>query len=92
MHQIQQYIGAYTTDLDGLDTLVFTAGVGEHSAIVRQAVCAQLGYLGVKLDEAKNQANALSIEAPDSRVKVAVIPTDEESIIARDIIQVLGLN
>ncbi|KJW13432.1 acetate/propionate family kinase [Levilactobacillus spicheri] len=92
VHQIQQYIGAYTTDLDGLDTLVFTAGVGEHSAIVRQAVCAQLGYLGVKLDEAKNQANALSIEAPDSRVKVAVIPTDEESIIARDIIQVLGLN
>lgn len=92
VHQIQQYIGAYVTDLNGLDTLVFTAGVGEHSAQVRQAVCAQLAYLGVKLDDEKNQANALSIEAPDSKVKVAVIATDEESILARDIIQVLGLN
>lgn len=92
VHQIQQYIGAYVTDLNGLDTLVFTAGVGEHSAMIRQAVCAQLAYLGVKLDDQKNQENALSIEAADSRVKVAVIPTDEESIIARDIIEVLGLN
>jgi len=92
VHQIQQYIGAYVTDLNGLDTLVFTAGVGENSAMIRQAVCEQLGYLGVKLDSSKNQANETSIEAADSRVKVAVIGTDEESIIARDIVQVLGLS
>ncbi|WP_125580777.1 acetate/propionate family kinase [Levilactobacillus cerevisiae] len=92
VHQIQQYIGAYTTDLEGLDTLVFTAGIGEHSALIRQMVCDRLGYLGVKLDAAKNDANELSIEAADSRVKVAVIPTDEEIIIARDVMSVLGLN
>ncbi|AYM02411.1 acetate/propionate family kinase [Levilactobacillus yiduensis] len=88
-HQIQQYIGAYTTDLEGLDTLVFTAGIGEHSALVRKMVCSRLRYLGVKIDEAKNQANEISIEAEDSRVKVAVIPTDEEIIIARDVMAVL---
>ncbi|MDT7014337.1 acetate kinase [Lactobacillus sp. PFC-70] len=91
VHQIQQYIGAYTTDLNGLDMLVFTAGVGEHSAMIRQAVCAQLAFLGVKLDDEKNRADALRIDAPNSRVKVAVIPTDEEAIIARDIKQVLGI-
>ncbi|ABJ64678.1 acetate kinase [Levilactobacillus brevis] len=88
-HQIQQYIGAYTTDLEGLDTLVFTAGIGEHSALVRQMVCERLGYLGIKLDPEKNAANALSIEAADSRVKVAVIPTDEEIVIARDVMALL---
>lgn len=90
VHQIQQYIGAYTTDLQGLDTLVFTAGIGEHSALIRQRVCENLGYLGVRIDPVKNEANALSIEAADSRVKVAVIPTDEEIVIARDVVQVLG--
>ena len=88
-HQIQQYIGAYTTDLEGLDTLAFTAGIGEHSALVRQMVCERLGYLGIKLDPEKNAANALSIEAADSRVKVAVIPTDEEIVIARDVMALL---
>jgi acetate kinase len=88
VHSIQQYIGAYTTDLEGLDTLVFTAGIGEHSAFIRSEICKRLGYLGVKIDEAKNKENALSIEAPDSKVKVAVIPTNEEIIIARDVMKV----
>ena len=55
VHSIQQYIGAYTTDLDGLDTLVFTAGIGEHAAYIRSQICKNLDYLGVKIDEEKNK-------------------------------------
>lgn len=90
IHQIQQFIGAYTTDLEGLETLVFTAGVGEHSAPVRSRVCASLGYLGVEIDEDKNLANDFEISTPNSRVKVLVIPTDEELIIARDTLKIVG--
>lgn len=90
-HKIIHYIGAYAADLNGLDTLVFTAGVGEHSARVRKMVCDSLTYLGVKIDESKNQDNALSLESADSKVKVMVIPTDEEVIIARDVMRVARL-
>jgi acetate kinase len=90
IHQIQQFIGAYTTDLEGLETLVFTAGVGEHSAPVRSRVCANLSYLGVEIDEDKNLANDFEISTPNSRVKVLVIPTDEELIIARDTLKIVG--
>lgn len=91
VHQIVHYIGAYTADLNGLDTLVFTAGVGEHSSRTRTAVCEYLTYLGVKLDEEKNKNNELFIEATDSQVKVLVIPTDEEVIIARDVMRIAKL-
>lgn len=84
VHQIQEYVAAYTADLGGLQTLVFTAGVGEHSAPIRERVCAGLKYLGIKLDNQANQDNELDISAADSRVKVLVIPTNEELIIARE--------
>lgn len=74
-----------------MDSIVFTAGVGEHSALVRQLACQNLGYLGVKIDTAKNAANALSIETADSTTKVLVIPTDEELMIARDVVRVAQL-
>lgn len=90
-HQIVHYIGAYAADLNGLDTLVFTAGVGEHSARIRKAVCESLTYLGVTLDQKANEANAQEISSKDSRVKVLVIPTDEEIIIARDVMRIAGL-
>ncbi|MBM7711543.1 acetate kinase [Enterococcus xiangfangensis] len=90
-HQIIHYIGAYAADLNGLDTLVFTAGVGEHSATVRKMVCNSLTYLGITIDESKNKENALSIETVDSKVKVLVIPTDEEVIIARDVMRIARL-
>jgi acetate kinase len=90
-HQIQFYIGAYAAELNGVDSIVFTAGVGEHSALVRQLACQNLGYLGVKIDTAKNAANALSIETADSTTKVLVIPTDEELMIARDVVRVAQL-
>ncbi|MHA5130682.1 acetate kinase [Oenococcus oeni] len=91
VHQIQEYIGAYTTDLGGLNTLIFTAGIGEHSASIRKRVCHDLSYLGVEIDETRNEANRIEIQDNNSRVRVLVIPTDEEIIIARDVVKVLGL-
>lgn len=89
-HSIQQYIGAYATDLNGLDTLIFTAGIGEHSATVREMICRQLGYLGVQIDPDKNAHDELVISRPDSPVKVAVIPTNEELVIARDVMKFIN--
>ena len=75
--------GALASALGGLDGLVFTAGIGEHAAPVRAAVCERLAWLGVDLDRAANTRHAARISTPKSRVSVHVIPTDEEIIIAR---------
>lgn len=80
---IVHYIGSFAMDLGRLDYLVFTAGIGEHSAYIREKVCAKLNLLGVKLDAEKNERNDAEISAVDSTVKVLVIPTDEELGIAR---------
>lgn len=82
VHRIVRETGALAAVLGGLDMLVFTAGVGEHSALVRERVCASLGWLGVTLDAAANQRNAAVISCDDSRVLVAVEPTNEEWITA----------
>jgi acetate kinase len=78
-----KYTGAYAAVLGGLDAFVFTAGIGEHSAPVRAALCAKLAWLGVKLDKQANDSNGPRISAADSRVSVWVIPTDEELMIAQ---------
>lgn len=75
-------LGAYVAVLGGLDALVFTAGIGEHSALVRAALCRELGWLGVVFDEQANEANGPCISAEGSKVSVWVIPTDEERMIA----------
>ncbi len=80
---IVHYIGAFFLDLGGLDDLVFTAGIGEHSPAVRALVCDKLGPIGVKLDAARNAASAQVISADSSAVRVLVIPTDEELGVAR---------
>ena len=80
---IVHYIGAFAMDLGKLDYLVFTAGIGEHSAYIRRLVCEKLGLLGIKIDEKKNRADETEISAGDSKVKVLVIPTNEELGIAR---------
>lgn len=80
---IVHYIGSFFLDLGGLTDLVFTAGIGEHSDRVRAMVCEKLSAIGVKLDEDANRAHAAVISAPDSKVTVRVIPTDEELGIAR---------
>jgi len=83
---IKKYIGAYAAAMGGIDAIVFTAGIGENSDLVREAVCKDLEFLGVKFDPSKNKARGKEAEltTPDSKVKVYVIPTNEELVIARD--------
>jgi len=76
-------IGALTTVLGGLDVLVFSAGIGEHSAQTRELICARLAWLGLALDTSANESNATKISLADSTTDVFVIPTDEEIVIAR---------
>ena len=83
VRRIVREIGALAAVLDGLDLLVFTAGVGEHNAFVRERVCASLGHLGVRLDADANRADAAVVSAADSRVRVGVEPTNEEWVAAR---------
>ncbi len=80
---IVHYIGAFAMDLGTLDYLVFTAGIGEHSALIRSRVCSKLGLLGIRLDEGRNERGETEISGADSAVKVLIIPTDEELGIAR---------
>jgi len=86
IHGIIKYIGAYIAVLGGVDAIIFTAGIGENSPLLRKKVCEQLSYLGIKLDEKKNllRGQTTEISTPDSTVKVFVIPTDEELVIAED--------
>jgi acetate kinase len=91
-YRIKKYIGAYAAVLNGLDALVFTAGVGENDALVRARACQQLEFLGIHLDEAKNQLRAKQlreINLPESRVKILVVPTNEELEIARQCFSLL---
>ena len=87
-YQIKKYIGAYSASMGGLDAIVFTAGIGEHSPFIRANALAGLEYLGVKLDESRNDfghsGTPVEISADDSRVKVYMIPTNEELVIAQD--------
>ncbi|MGM9651503.1 MAG: acetate/propionate family kinase [Faecousia sp.] len=85
-YEVKKYVGAYAAALGGLDVLVFTAGVGENGPATRAAVCDGLEFLGVKLDPEKNaqRGKEMIISAPDSKVTVWVIPTNEELVIAQD--------
>ncbi len=88
----QREIGGLTAMLQGLDTLVFSAGIGEHSPTVRAAICAGLGWLGVEIDPMLNasaKAVPTKISTPESRVSVWMIPTDEEAVIANETAGVL---
>ena len=85
-YEVKKYIGAYAAALGGLDVLVFTAGVGENGVLMRSMICEGLEFLGVKLDAEKNKlrGDERIISAPDSKVTVWVIPTNEELMIAQD--------
>ncbi len=90
-YRIVKYIGAYVTVLNGADAISFTAGVGENSVLVRKLVCDRLGFLGVKLDEEANKSASgeTLISTPDSKIRVYVVPTDEELSIARQTAELL---
>ncbi len=81
-YHAKKFIGAYAAALGGLEALVFSGGIGERSADVRAEICEGLEFLGIHLDPRLNAASAGVISAEDSRVRVRVIPTDEESVIA----------
>jgi len=83
IYRIGRELGSLAAALGGLDALVFTGGIGERAALIRQGVCEQAAWLGVALDAAANDANASRISTPSSRVSAWVIPTNEELMIAR---------
>lgn len=92
-YRIKKYIGAYTAAMGGVDIIVFTAGVGEHQWDVRKGAVEGLGFFGISLDEDKNRKNCGEeeiISTPDSRVKVVVVPTDEELLIATDTLELVA--
>jgi acetate kinase len=88
VHQARHWIGSFYLELNGLDALVFTAGIGENRTGIREAICSQLDQLGIVLDIEKNNATKAQeavISASGSRVKILVIPTNEELVVAREV-------
>ena len=93
VHSLLKIIGGYIAVLGGVDAIVFTAGVGENGWVLRKQLIERLGYLGIKLDEQNNRVRGetIMISTPDSKVKVYIIPTDEESVIAHDTVRLAKL-
>ena len=92
-HRVKQFMGAYAAILGGLDLIVFTGGIGEHSPEIRAQICAGLEFLGVEIDESRNQSSSETISTESGKVRVAVMRTDEEAMIARHVRRVLnGVN
>lgn len=94
-YDVKKYIGQYAAVMNGVDVIVFTAGVGENTPYVRAGACADLEFMGVKLDDEKNchcpRGKIAEISAADSKVRILVIPTNEELVIARETKRVAGL-
>ncbi len=90
-YQAKKWLGAFAAALGGLDTLVFAGGIGENTPSIRARICEGLGFLGIKLNEARNAENAAVISAESGRVTVRIIRTDEELMIARSTCRLLGL-
>ena len=87
VYRLKKYIGAYAAAMNGVDAIVFTAGVGENSSVLRKAVLSGLTFLGIELDAERNSQRSKEpreISTHDSRVKALVVPTNEELLIARD--------
>jgi acetate kinase len=91
-HRIKKYIGSYAAILNGLDAIVFTAGIGENSSLMREMACENLNFLGIELDDLKNKIRSkeiTEIQSKNSKVKILVIPTNEEIEIAKQSYQLL---
>ncbi len=92
-YRIKKYVGAYAAALGGVDILLFTGGIGENHSVSREIVCNNMGYMGIKLDLDKNskiRGEEAIISAPDSKVTVMVVPTDEEYMIASDTMHIVN--
>jgi acetate kinase len=91
-YRIKKYIGSYAAALNGLDAIVFTAGIGENSSCIRKLVCADMDYFGIELDDAKNEIRSKEIReinTSSSRTKILIVPTDEEIEIANQVHELL---
>ena len=93
-YRIKKFIGAYTAALNGLDSIIFTAGLGENDALVRKLVCQDLSFLGIELDEEKNEQlnhpkHPVEVQKDGARVKIFIIPTNEELQIVNEIIDLV---
>jgi len=90
-YQVKKWIGAFTAALGGIDTLIFAGGIGENAPEIRARICGGLGFLGIDLDQLRNAETEPLISSDAGRVKIRVIHTDEELVIARDVANVLNL-
>lgn len=94
IYRIKKYIGAYAAALNGVDVIVFTGGVGENQASIRSSALSDMDYMGIKVDEELNKKTRLGkegvVSAPDSKVKVVIVCTDEELMIAQDTMNILN--
>lgn len=89
-NRIAHTIATYMVDLGGVDAIVFTAGIGENSRLIREKVTEKLSVFGVKLDSEANQSNKKLISSEDSNIKLFVLPTNEELMIARDTMELIN--
>ena len=92
-YRLKKYIGAYVAVMDGVDVIVFTGGIGENQTITRDYICQGMTYLGIKYDKelnARTRGEEVEISTPDSKVRVVVIPTDEELTIASDTMEIVS--
>ena len=90
-YQVKKWVGAFAATLEGLDTLVFTGGIGENAPLVRTRICGGLGFLGIELEDKRDAANEGLISSDTSRISVRVLRTDEELMIARAVCRTLDL-
>ena len=91
-YRIKKYIGSYAAAMGGVDTIVFTGGIGEYAVYVREAICEDLDFIGIEMDKAVNEGvlgEEAVVSTESSKVKVIVVPTDEELVIARDTKQIV---
>ncbi|MFB0911208.1 MAG: acetate kinase, partial [Flavobacterium sp.] len=91
-YRIKKIIGSYTAVMNGLDAIIFTAGIGENSSYIRKLVCTDMEYFGIELDEAKNEIKSKEIReinTSNSKTKIMVIPTNEEMEIANQVYDLL---
>jgi acetate kinase len=92
-YSCKKYVGAYAAAMNSVDCIVFTAGVGENTACVRKAICENMEYLGLEIDleknEGKNNGEIRDISGKNSKVKILIIPTNEELVIARETVELL---
>jgi acetate kinase len=89
-YRAKKYLAAYAAVLGGLDIVVFTAGIGEHAPMIRERICTGLEFLGIQIDPDRNRLNASVISSDDSRVKVRVVKTNENLMLARHAARLLN--